>query len=219
MGPDQVGACCRDTFFSFANKCSHRWFRDRNRHVGCRAPRALVVSALLTAAGRFVRRIASPHRASASPGVRQGTAQRPFRGAPAHYRFRQKINASNAKEKSQRRLTRSVRCWDPKEIAVGQDNRAHPRFETSLDGRLLSTGGGCNLPCTIADLSEGGARVRTRHGAFVPDHVFLLVNQTGDILECEQRWARDNEIGLLFVDRPGRACRKALIAMCERRSS
>ena len=94
------------------------------------------------------------------------------------------------------------------------DNRAHQRFATNLDGRLLAANGRCNLYCLITDLSEGGARVRTRHGVFVPDRVFLVVWKTGEVLDCEQRWARENELGLRFVDRPGKACRKALLAMC-----
>ena len=97
------------------------------------------------------------------------------------------------------------------EMAVLPDNRAHVRVPTSLDGRLLTTNGRCNLYCNITDLSAGGARVRTRHGAYVPRRVFLLVIQTGEIVDCEQRWARENEVGLRFIDRPGKACRQALL--------
>ena len=96
------------------------------------------------------------------------------------------------------------------------DNRAHPRVAANLHGRLLSTDGRCNLACTVTDLSEGGARVRTRHDAFVPDRVFLYVLQTGDVVDCEQRWSRDNELGLRFLDRPGRTCRQVLMDLCRR---
>ena len=94
------------------------------------------------------------------------------------------------------------------------DNRAHARVATSLDGRLLSTDGRCNLFCTVIDLSDGGARVRTRHDVYVPARVYLLVMKTGDLFDCEQRWWRENEIGFRFLDRPGRACRKALMDRC-----
>ena len=102
-------------------------------------------------------------------------------------------------------------CRVKGEKSVLPDNRAHARIPTNLDGRLLTTGGRCNLYCTITDLSAGGARVRTRHGAYVPRRVFLLVTQTGEIVDCEQRWARENEVGLRFIDRPGKACRQALL--------
>jgi hypothetical protein len=90
---------------------------------------------------------------------------------------------------------------------VTPNNRAHARVATNLSAHLLSTDGRCNLTCSVTDLSEHGARVKTRHDAFVPDRVFL----------CELRWSRDNELGLLFLDRPGRACRQVLMDHLRRR--
>ena len=103
--------------------------------------------------------------------------------------------------------------------AVIQDSRAPPRIPTRLNGRLLSIDGRCNLHCIIAELSEAGARVTTADYDLVPNHVFLLVEETGDIFECEVRWLRANGVGCRFIDSPGRACRKALLAKCREESA
>lgn len=95
-----------------------------------------------------------------------------------------------------------------------QDQRAHPRIATRLDGRLLSTDGRCNLRCTITDLSEGGARVTSANSDLVPERVFLLIASSGDIFECEVRWRRADGVGFSFVDSPGRAIRKTLLGLC-----
>jgi hypothetical protein len=98
--------------------------------------------------------------------------------------------------------------------AVIQDSRAHPRLPTRLKGRLLSVDGRCNLTCIVTDLSEGGARVSTADCDLVPSHVFLLVEKTSDIFECEVRWRRADGVGFSFIDSPGRACRRALLELC-----
>ena len=95
-----------------------------------------------------------------------------------------------------------------------QNQRAHPRIETRLEGRLLSMVGRCNLRCVIADLSEGGARVSSPSYDLVPSRVFLLVEKTGDIFECEVRWRRADGVGFSFIDSPGRAGRKTLLELC-----
>lgn len=92
-----------------------------------------------------------------------------------------------------------------------QDSRAHPRISTRLKGRLLSIDGRYNLACTVIDLSEGGARVNTAHYSLLPSEIFLLIEKTCDIFECQVRWLRSVEIGLSFIDSPGRICRNALL--------
>jgi hypothetical protein len=76
-----------------------------------------------------------------------------------------------------------------------------------MDGR-------CNLRVVIIDLSEGGARVSSTNYDLVPSLVFLLIEKTGDIFECEVRWRRVDGIGFSFIDSPGRAGRKALLELC-----
>ena len=95
-----------------------------------------------------------------------------------------------------------------------ENNRAHPRIATRLQARLLSVDGRCNLRCVITDLSEGGAGVSTSDYGLVPSHVFLMVDKTGEIFECEVRWRRGDGVGFRFIDSPGRACRKTLLELC-----
>ncbi len=98
--------------------------------------------------------------------------------------------------------------------AMMQDSRAHPRIPTRLMGRLLSIDGRCNVNCTITDLSEGGAGVTSAEYYLIPNRVFLLVEKSGDIFECEVRRCRADGVGLSFIDSPGRACRRALLELC-----
>jgi PilZ domain-containing protein len=95
-----------------------------------------------------------------------------------------------------------------------QDNRSSPRIPTRLKARLLSVDGRCNLNCVVLDLSEGGARVSASDYDLVPSRVFLVVEKTGDIFECEVKWRRADGLGFSFIDSPGRACRKVLLELC-----
>ena len=94
------------------------------------------------------------------------------------------------------------------------DNRAHPRVEARLKGRLLSLDGHCNYNCLVADVSEGGARVRTADTYTIPARVFLFLAKSGDIFECDVKWRRDGEVGLAFIDGVPRSMRKALLNLC-----
>ena len=86
------------------------------------------------------------------------------------------------------------------------NKRAHPRFATRLEGRLLSLDGLCNYACVITDVSESGARVRNR--------VFLFQAKSSDIFKCDVMWRRLGEVGLRLIDSAGRTSRKTLLALC-----
>ena len=94
------------------------------------------------------------------------------------------------------------------------DNRAHPRFETRLKGRLLALDRRCNYNCTILDVSEGGARVCTEEFGLVPNRVFLFLAKSGDFFECEVRWRRQGEVGLRLIDGVHGAMKKTLVGLC-----
>lgn len=99
---------------------------------------------------------------------------------------------------------------------VAIDNRAHPRFQTRLKGRLLSQDGRCNCSCIVADVSEGGARVQPHDYHLVPSRVFLFLADSGQFFECDVRWRRDSEIGLRFIDTVPSAVRRDLLKLCAR---
>ncbi len=94
------------------------------------------------------------------------------------------------------------------------DNRAHPRLETCLKGRLLSLDGRCNYNCVVLDVSEGGASVTTAEFGLVPTRVFLCLAQSTNIFECDVRWRREGQVGLCFIDGVPRSMRKALLNLC-----
>ena len=94
------------------------------------------------------------------------------------------------------------------------NKRAHPRFATRLEGRLLSLDGLCNYACVITDVSESGARVRTAESGLVPNRVFLFQAKSSDIFECDVMWRRPGEVGLRLIDSAGRTSRKTLLALC-----
>jgi hypothetical protein len=99
---------------------------------------------------------------------------------------------------------------------VAIDNRAHPRIPTRLAGRLLSLDGRCNCRCIVADVSEGGARVRPHDYDLAPARVFLCLIDSGQFFECEVRWRRDGEIGLRFIDTVPSSVRRDLLKLCAR---
>jgi hypothetical protein len=99
---------------------------------------------------------------------------------------------------------------------VAIDNRAHPRIETRLKGRLLTLDGRCNCSCMVADVSVGGARVRPHGHDVVPARVFLFLAESGQLLECDVRWRQKGEIGLSFIDAVPFSQRKELLKLCAR---
>lgn len=92
-----------------------------------------------------------------------------------------------------------------------QDQRAAPRQEVKIPGRLFLPDGSVTLECWIVDISDGGARIRTELGLVLPDRVYLWRGDTADIFDCEVRWQLAKDAGLLVVDRCGRQMRRALI--------
>jgi hypothetical protein len=99
---------------------------------------------------------------------------------------------------------------------VAIDSRAHPRIQTRLTGRLLSQDGRYNCICTVADVSEGGARVRLHDYHLAPSRVFLFLAESGQFFECEVRWRRDGEVGLRFIDAVPSSVRRDLLKLCAR---
>jgi hypothetical protein len=96
-----------------------------------------------------------------------------------------------------------------------QESRAHTWFATRLEGRIVSLDGNTNLKCMVLDLSEGGARLDIRNHCQVPDGNFLFLVKTRDLFEFRVKWHRDGQVGLQFVDCPGRMQRKAVLSVCD----
>jgi hypothetical protein len=91
------------------------------------------------------------------------------------------------------------------------DQRAAPRREVELPGRVVFADGSASLECLILDVSDGGVRVRTELSLVLPERVYIWRLDTADIFDCEVRWQLGNQAGLYIVDTCGRQMRKALI--------
>lgn len=94
------------------------------------------------------------------------------------------------------------------------DDRAFPRHDVRIAGRLLAPDLSCFVDCVIRNLSEDGALVSASNAAQLPDRIYLWQAQTGTLFECMVRWRKDKLFGLYFMNAGGRARRRALIEAC-----
>lgn len=86
---------------------------------------------------------------------------------------------------------------------MDQGNRQHDRQRVSLVGVLRADGGaGGGVPCTIEDLSVGGARIAQQNVTFhAPARVVLEIGSFG-AYSADVKWARPPHLGLKFHDSP-----------------
>lgn len=94
-----------------------------------------------------------------------------------------------------------------------QEQRAFPRYQVRVGGKLIAPDMSCCVDVTIQDLSEDGAFVTSSVPAELPDRVYLWEAHAGTIFECAIRWRkRDKLFGLHFPDSASRPRRRALIS-------
>ena len=88
----------------------------------------------------------------------------------------------------------------PEPIGKGplSDLRSSKRTRTLLAGKLCY-GNGLSTDCTISDISESGARVRSDMAAILPAEVFLVHLRDQKAFEATVVWRRANgNLGLRF---------------------
>ena len=88
----------------------------------------------------------------------------------------------------------------PEPIRKGplSDLRRAKRSRTLLAGKLCY-GSGLSADCTIRDLSDSGARVRSDTAAIIPPEVFLVHLRDHKAFEATVAWRRaDGNLGLKF---------------------
>lgn len=81
-----------------------------------------------------------------------------------------------------------------------RDKRRFPRVAVSVPARLLRTGAG-PMPCTVVDISSGGARVKLGRGEGLPEEVVLVDLAAGLAWEARIAWRKDGDAGLRFARR------------------
>jgi hypothetical protein len=64
-------------------------------------------------------------------------------------------------------------------------------------GRIVFKGGG--VECKVRNISDGGARLELGTPQLLP-HTFELHVLGMPVRQCSLRWARDNVVGVQFVD-------------------
>lgn len=94
------------------------------------------------------------------------------------------------------------------------NNRAFPRHQVRINGKILSPDGSHTVDCVVKDISEGGALVNVPPNMMLPSRVYLWQAETGTLFECDVRWRKLDLVGLHFIDIASRSKVRALIDRC-----
>jgi PilZ domain-containing protein len=82
--------------------------------------------------------------------------------------------------------------------AFTDEHRAFPRERTLRSAILFYGSNMLEVPCTIRNISEGGAGVKMPSDMPLPDAVWLLEVSSGIAHRCHVIWRRPAEVGLSF---------------------
>jgi hypothetical protein len=89
------------------------------------------------------------------------------------------------------------------EVYVGPERRAHKRRPIDERGQLVIPSEHLTLPCVIANMSDGGAKVVCDAIPVTGTRV-ILVFSNGSCFEAETARFSEGELGLKFVAAPER---------------
>jgi hypothetical protein len=84
--------------------------------------------------------------------------------------------------------------------SANQRNTARQRV--LLSGRLVYGEADLTIDCSIRDLSETGAKIRTAGPVALPQRLHLIELRSARAFECEVAWRKVPEVGLRFVGEP-----------------
>lgn len=82
-----------------------------------------------------------------------------------------------------------------------KNRRRDLRRRTLKRGILILNHGYSTVNCVIRDMSDSGVRVAVEGRFLAPDHMELMIADTDRKRPVEKRWQRDNQLGLMFLDR------------------
>ncbi len=84
---------------------------------------------------------------------------------------------------------------------MGTEARRNKRKSFSYAGAIDVGAGNELLPCEIADISDGGARVVVfTDPRELPDSIGLVLSPNGKVRRnCRVAWRSDTEVGLQFI--------------------
>ena len=73
------------------------------------------------------------------------------------------------------------------------------RRRTNRPAWITLDGGFAARPCTVIDISEGGARLRVEDPQFVQPQFQLKLDRTSPGRACKGAWKKGDMIGMKFV--------------------
>jgi hypothetical protein len=96
------------------------------------------------------------------------------------------------------------------------ERRALQRHEVRFDSKLIFVDASRVVDCTLSNMTEDGARIRTADEVAVPSRFYVWERQTNSVFECELRWRKRRVLGVRFLDTCGRLMRQAIVEACAR---
>lgn len=84
-------------------------------------------------------------------------------------------------------------------MATPSNNRRVPRKAFVRDGILVGGRGQREFPCTIADISTGGAGIKLADSAAIPESVYLVALSERRAYAGIVAWRQPRALGLKFV--------------------
>lgn len=85
------------------------------------------------------------------------------------------------------------------------EQRVYQRTEVFRTAIIFTENRQVQFPCSILNISKGGAKISTERAADVPMYFELVNAKYGLETWCELRWQLSDEIGVMFIDSPASA--------------
>jgi hypothetical protein len=84
---------------------------------------------------------------------------------------------------------------------MGAQQRKFSRRKVEQSVLMMSDEGSIIGPCTMLDVSEGGARLKLGSNLAVPEHFTLLLSKIDGRLKrhCVVAWRKEKQLGVRFV--------------------
>ena len=88
------------------------------------------------------------------------------------------------------------------ESASAPDQRVYQRTDVFRTALIFIENRQVQFPCSILNISKGGAKLSTERAVDVPIYFELVNAKYGLEAWCELRWQLSDEIGVMFIESP-----------------
>lgn len=82
------------------------------------------------------------------------------------------------------------------------EQRVYQRTNVFRTATIFTQSREIQFPCSIVNISKGGAKLSTKQAAEVPFYFELINEKYGLETWCELRWQLGDEIGVMFIENP-----------------